>query len=442
MGWELDEALLEFEATESARTVPMTGADVWDSSASDGPPERPAHARVGIWGLAGLPAIARATSKFQYLGVKEAYRGLIPHDQYPVAAVFLEVDPHTVDVNIHPAKLEVRFQDSNRMHGLVLTAIRQRLLASDLTPSVSASVVRPAMGTSEARVGTGAAASVFDFAGPPRGKLTTEAFVDYFRQMDPKEKGFAYEQVKQAFVADSSGEGLSDPAGGPGYPAGTLSSTSMAPSVLRQGEVVARPLSSPSILQVHNSYLVTQDEQGLIIIDQHALHERVIFEELRKRVLGKNLESQRLLTPVVVRANPQRMALLESLRCLLERIGVEADPIGPDAVAVHAFPSFLFDRRVDPVGFMNSLLDLAQEGKLQPAPNDAAGGLEEAVLHKVIDIMACKAAVKAGDQLSVEELQSLLTMREQVERSSNCPHGRPTTVRFTLEEMAKHFKRT
>jgi DNA mismatch repair protein MutL len=190
---------------------------------------------------------------------------------------------------------------------------------------------------------------------------------------------------------------------------------------------------------------VTQDEQGLIIIDQHALHERVLFEELRRRVLGRNLESQRLLTPAVVRTSPQRLALLESLKPLLARIGVEADALGPDAVAIHAFPSFLFDRRVDPVDFFEGLLDLAEDSQLLSTGSgvgDSSAHVDEAVLHRVLDMMACKAAVKAGDPLSPVELQSLLVLREQVERASSCPHGRPTTVRLTLQEMARRFKRT
>ena len=123
------------------------------------------------------------------------------------------------------------------------------------------------------------------------------------------------------------------------------------------------------------------------------------------------------------------------------------DTIGPDAVGVHAFPSFLFDRKVDPVEFLEDLLDEADEGNLDPLPTNESpdqlnGQIEEAVLHKVLDMMACKAAVKAGDQMTPEEMNDLLAKREEIERDSSCPHGRPTTIRMTIRDMEKQFKRT
>jgi DNA mismatch repair protein MutL len=204
------------------------------------------------------------------------------------------------------------------------------------------------------------------------------------------------------------------------------------------------------VLQVHNSYLVTQDEQGILIVDQHALHERIMFEELRERVLRQPLESQRLLMPATVPATPKRMALAEQLKPLLDRIGVELAPLGPATLAVHAFPTFLFDKHVDAAEFITDLLDRAEDGEFDAsAPSgrgakpeaEGKGAEEEAVLHKVLDLMSCKAAVKAGDKMDAAELAALLARREEIERASNCPHGRPTTVRLTLRELEKQFKR-
>jgi DNA mismatch repair protein MutL len=190
------------------------------------------------------------------------------------------------------------------------------------------------------------------------------------------------------------------------------------------------------VLQVHSSYIVTQDEQGLLIIDQHALHERVIFERLKARVEngGGTLESQRLLMPAVVEVDRAQIGLLDELRPLLSRIGIDAEPISPTAIAVHAFTSLLFERGVDPVTFMSELLS--------KAANRGVTANEEAALHEVLDMMACKAAVKAGDRLRPEELADLLKQRESVERSSNCPHGRPTSLRLSLKELERQFGRT
>jgi DNA mismatch repair protein MutL len=193
------------------------------------------------------------------------------------------------------------------------------------------------------------------------------------------------------------------------------------------------PVRRDPVLQVHNSFLVTQDAQGVVIIDQHALHERVMFEELKNRILVGPLESQRLLMPAVVEVRAEQMVLLETVATLLGRIGVDAEPMGPRSIAVHAFPSFLFERRVDPVVFMTELLDRAADEGFSPE--------DEAALHEVLDMMSCKVAVKAGDRLSEDELLELLRRREAIERGGSCPHGRPTTIRLTLRDLERQFGR-
>src|SRR5690606_34369403 len=181
-------------------------------------------------------------------------------------------------------------------------------------------------------------------------------------------------------------------------------------------------------------YLVTQDEQGVVIVDQHALHERVMFEQLLLRITEAPLESQRLLTPAIVEASPSQTERLDELAPLLAKIGIEITAIGPAAVGVQSFSTFLFDRGVDPVEFMTGILERADSDGFAPESEQA--------LHEVLDMMACKAAVKAGDRMSESELNELLRLREEVERSSNCPHGRPTTVRLTIRELEKLFRRT
>ncbi len=427
LGKELDEALLEVESEGF-----VTAHD--------------RHAPPRLWALVGEPSLARGSAKFQYLcvngrpvkdrnlghAVKEAFRGLIAPDRYPVAAVFVTIDPHEVDVNVHPTKAEVRFRNPSAVHGLVLSHLRQRLLGADLTPSVGSGVwgsgaVKSADAAASSPLGAGVET--------PIASPTPSAFVDFFKRMDPTQKGFVFDEVRremaeiELFVEDRAGAPLN-----------------------------ARPQTPDPILQFKNSYVVTQDDEGLIIVDQHALHERVMFEELRRRVLvdGKNLESQRLLMPAVVEADASRQAVVEELLPLLTRLGIEAEPMGPSAVAVHAFPSLLFDRRVEPAAFVNDLLDHAEAGELSPTSLHTAGGAgdgggdasgvtmqdAEAALHTVLDMMSCKAAVKAGDPLSPDELTALLAKRQEIERSSSCPHGRPTTVRLTVKDLERHFHRT
>ena len=364
---------------------------------------------ITLWGLVGLPSLARATAQAQHVflngrcvrdrtiqhAIKESFRGLIEPGRHPTAVLMLEMDPAAVDVNVHPAKTEVRFRDSSLVHSTVLRAIRETLRQADLTPTLASA-------SADARAVL-----------PPSAGAA--AFVDYFKRDLPAVAGgsLSYEAIRAAMDAAPGAAPSPAPLPEPSLPA---------------------PVPASRVLQVHNSYLVTQDAGGVVIIDQHALHERVMFEALIARVQAGPLESQRLLTPSVVPASPRQMEALGSLAPLLDRIGLEALPLGPVTIGVQAFPTFLFDRGVDPVEFLSELLERAEDDGFDP------GG--EQALHHVLDMMACKAAVKAGDRMSELELSELVKLRDRVERSSSCPHGRPTSIRLTIRELEKLFKRT
>ncbi|TVQ61677.1 MAG: DNA mismatch repair endonuclease MutL [Phycisphaerales bacterium] len=394
-----------------------------------------------LWGLAGLPSVARATAKAQHVflngrtirdrtvqhALREAYRGLIEPSRHPTAVLMLEMPPSAVDVNVHPAKLEVRFRDSSMVHQAVFRAVRDALRRADLTPTVGgrafggSNAPRPPMGSG--------LLEPMDPMRPGVREVSAAVFVDAF-------KG-AYGQGQPPGISHQPSE-ASD---GPHTDGRSLMADGSAPPPRDASETpepseptIPTPRRSDPVLQVHNSYLVTQDEGGVVIIDQHALHERVMFEQLLARVSAAPLESQRLLTPTVIEASESQLAEIEKLGPLLSRIGVEAEPAGPRSLAVHAFPTFLFERKVDPVEFLTELLDRAERDDLPPD--------EEEAMRDVLDMMACKAAVKAGDKLGVEELGELLRLRDTVERSSNCPHGRPTTLRLTIAQLEKLFGRS
>jgi DNA mismatch repair protein MutL len=190
-------------------------------------------------------------------------------------------------------------------------------------------------------------------------------------------------------------------------------------------------LKAITAIQLHNSYLVAESDDGLVIIDQHALHERIMFEDLKARITRGPLESQHLLMPQSFPASSRQIALLEQIQPLLARLGIEAGPFGPDSVAVQAFPTFL--EKLEPTEFISELLERGEQELLDLH--------EEELLHEILDMMACKAAVKAGDPLTSGEIDALLARRDLVERSSNCPHGRPTTLRLSLRDLEKQFKR-
>jgi DNA mismatch repair ATPase MutL len=191
----------------------------------------------------------------------------------------------------------------------------------------------------------------------------------------------------------------------------------------------------PQYLQIHDSYIIAQTEDGFLIIDQHALHERIIYEDLCRRLAsgsGAKLESQKLLIPESFELTAAQSQILEANKDLLQRLGIELEPFGPGIWAVQAFPSLLGS--VKPVEFIIDMLDVL---------TDSVGKVDsERLLHKILDLAACKAAVKAGQKLNPTEVSKLLTDKNTVERVSRCPHGRPTAIKFSLAELEKQFKRT
>lgn len=399
---------------------------------------------MAIWGLAGRPGIARPNSRHLrvYLNgrlisdrsithaIREAYRGLIEPNRYPTIVLFLAMEPSQVDVNVHPAKAEVRFRNQSAVHGAVFRAVRDTLRKADLMPAVdlsqgnAPSLAIPLPPVPEFGAGQTGQHGSADGQGPSYSAPPASAFVDYFKRLDPTQKGFVYSEVKQALAREApeilDREEVEADRGRSGEPSNDLPGGGGVRAV-------------EDVLQVHSSFIVTQDREGLIIIDQHALHERVLFERLKARIATGALESQRLLMPLTIDLDRRAVEALESVKPMLEQLGIEAELIGPSTLAIHAFTSLLFERKVEPAAFMQDVMSKAADRKL--------GGDSEAAIHEVLDMMACKAAVKAGDRLTTEELADLISQREAIERSSACPHGRPTSLRLSIQDLEKQFGR-
>jgi DNA mismatch repair protein MutL len=412
-------------------------------------------AEVRINGIIGLPELARPTAKYQYFylnnrpirdrfiqhALREAYRGLTEPGRHPAGILLIEIPPADVDVNVHPTKSEVRFKDSGRIHGLVMAGVREKLLGSELTPH--------------------AVARKDDLDDAQRTDLRTK-LADFFR-MAPTQGTFGAMDRAHLPTHSHNEAAPSIPfappvASSPAHVESWLASSRIPPLPRAAGDASdterkSNPDPIPSApsasvganhhdapaeaprapaIQLHNSYLVAQSDDGMIIIDQHALHERIMFEELSARIMRGALESQRLLIPETIPASSRQIALLEHIQPLLNRLGIEASQFGPNSVAVQAFPSFL--HKLEPGVFVAELLERGEQELLDLH--------EEELLHEILDMMACKAAVKAGDPLSTAEIEALLARRELIERSSNCPHGRPTTLRLSLRDLEKQFKRT
>lgn len=395
---------------------------------------------VLMWGLVGLPSIARATSKAQHVflngrtirdrtvqhAIREAYRGLIEPGRHPTTVLMIEMSPSAVDVNVHPAKLEVRFRDQSMVHRAVYHGIRDALSQADVTPTVLSRL--PGAGGSGA---FGGASAIMPGHQPQPAQRPVEQQVDQiveYLNSNPKS------ETTQQDLRSKLSEVLRSPAmltADPDHSSVQAPNFAQSPS---QETLLPPIVSKTQVLQVHSSYLICQDEQGVLIIDQHALHERMMFNSLINRVTGSgSLEQQGMLTPIVVEVAPAIIDQFDELQKLFERIGINAAPMGPRSVGVSSVPSFLLSRNVDPGTFLDELFERIEHEGFVPSKEEA--------LHEVLDMMACKAAIKAGDKLSETELAEIIALRDSTDRAASCPHGRPTTVRLTIEELEKLFDR-
>ena len=411
-------------------------------------------------GYVANPDVSRGNTKMQYLflngrhirdrslqhALNEAYRGLLLHGRHPISFLKLEMPADQIDVNVHPTKLEVRFQDGGRIYSQLLGTLRSRFLSTDLTSRV---------GSVENEAPTRSVESVAD---PNRATSIRNDFVQWARgtadiQTPPEETTSAVSSRQTDFRFDQPEprQPLPKPRPTPEFqPFGDA-----VVHVARSQEHVSEPAeSSPAdrpspgsrvhdipleeaanpyhgAIQAHNRYLICESEEGVTIIDQHALHERILYEEIREKVLAGTLETQRLLVPETVKLPPtEAAALLQNKEVLLE-LGIEVEDFGGDTVLVASYPAMLAN--VNPSEMIRQLVDKFLEDGTPPDRRD--------VLDELLHMISCKAAIKAGDRLSPEEIQALIERRHLVQDSHHCPHGRPTTLIFTREELDRRFKR-
>ncbi len=318
--------------------------------------------------------------------VKDAYRDAVHGGRYPVAFLFLEVDPATIDVNVHPAKAEIRWRDPRWLHTAIAPALARALREADL--------------------------SVGDVGGPigPSGRHegVRQAMADFMRRATEGEGPRVFEGS----------------AGGPGG-----SPHPREPGVL-EGASPAQPLPF-GVFQVHDSFLVCEVEDGLAIIDQHALHERVQYDRILKRLSEGGVDAQRLLVPEEVELGAADGALLEEHKDLLARCGIAWSPFGDRSIALETLPAVVPRARAGEL--VRDLVELlrARGSAIDP----------RTLFHDVADTMACKASVRFGDRLSREEALALLQESGALDKAFVCPHGRPTVWRIPFPELRRRFGR-
>lgn len=429
-------------ADRVARLRDLLGAEF----AAAAVPVRGAWMDLTLDGLAALPGYTRATAAEQHLVVNRrpvrdpllrmalrvAYRGLIAAGRHPVAALFLDIPPEAVDVNVHPMKTELRFREADRVRGALIASLR-RALEVGAGAAVAGAAIPPAAGTAAdsgaeaVALGTGVPGFALATPAPPAG-------AGGFAEAPPLPLGFG------ATVAAWAGGGRRDPpnTAPQDVPAPPTAPATASPADPATAAADALPPLGRPLAQILETYILAEAPDGaLILVDQHAAHERLTHEALRAQLLGSGaVRSQPLLLPAVVSLPPADAARLLAEAETLARLGLEIEAFGPGAVLVRALPALL--GTPDPAPLLRDLADeFAESGT---AASSEAPALE-ARLDAAIARLACHGSVRAGRRLTVEEMAALLRAMEATPRAATCSHGRPTVLRLGRGELERLFGR-
>jgi DNA mismatch repair protein MutL len=374
---------------------------------------------VAIEGFIALPTLSRTNSLGQYLFVngrpvrdklllgvlRGAYADYLPRDRHPIVALFVTLPPREVDVNVHPAKTEVRFRDAGMVRSLLMHALKEGLAresgrAASTGGSATIAAFRPA---ALPRRGNFDWRRSFARPGaPPRGAVAAWA---------APEAGFA-EAAQAAFDV--------------GAAAATARVEVAEPAL----DLLDRPLGAARA-QVHDTYIVAQTRDGLVVVDQHAAHERLVYERMKAALDKKGVARQILLIPEIVELDGDDVARLVERAAELARYGLAIEPFGPGAIAVRETPSMLGE--IDAAALLRDLAEHMAEW-------DEALPLERRLMH-VAATMACYGSVRAGRRLKPEEMNALLREMEATPNSGQCNHGRPTYVELKLADIERLFGR-
>ena len=415
---------------------------------------------IQISGFAADPQHSRGNNRMQYLflngrhirdrslqhALGEAYRGLLLTGRFPIAFLRIDMPQDQVDVNVHPTKLEVRFADSGRIYSLLLGTLRKKFLSTDLTARVKSIPVaddEPAA-AHDSRVAQEHRQALVNWATGALQTATQQSAESSAAVMEDEQGALelrfdaAPQQPLQLNRIDRSLTLAEVPrlrdrlAETPALARVPHLTQSPPAGASLAAPATAAPVQSHLGFQIHNRYLVTENEVGMVVIDQHALHERVLYEQLRDRVTSAKLETQRLLIPEPVTLPPAEAAAALEAKETLARLGIGIEPFGGDTILISSYPAMLAS--ISPGEMLKELVDEMLSGSKALERRD--------LLDELLHMIACKAAVKAGDRLAPEEITALLEQRHLFADTHHCPHGRPTSLVFSREELDKRFKRT
>ncbi len=390
-------------------------------------------------GFASLPAYSRSSRDAQFFfvngrfvrdkllthAVREAYADILHGSRHPAYVLFLELDPAGVDVNVHPAKIEVRFREARAVHQFIYHALKRTLAesgANRIESDASSTAPQHRAASADGMLDMAATSAL---TGSSTGNAGTQTWHAW--SAAPARQGqLAMEAASRSYLDFAAG---ARPVGGAAPVQAAASTTAWPTRALSADEGAAPPLGF-ALAQLHGVYILAQNTHGLVLVDMHAAHERILYERL-KTVLDGRPAVQRLLIPAVFSVSAKDMAAAEECREVLAGMGFDVSTAGPQELAVRSVPALLAGAPV--AELMRQLL---QELREYPATE-----VVTARRNELLATMACHGAVRANRQLTLPEMNALLRDMEATERADQCNHGRPTWTQFSMAELDRFFMR-
>ena len=423
-------------------------------------------AGLRLWGWIGLPTFSRSQADLQYFfvngrvvrdklvahAVRQAYRDVLYNGRHPTFVLYLELDPGTVDVNVHPTKHEVRFRDGRLVHDFLFSRIHKVL--ADVRPegSASGSAENPIQAQQNATAG----AQMHEQEALGLGHSQTQRDTTWMTSANTT-NGARQEPVSPQQVSGQLGvvsqmsefartfqNETVDPNTGeiiqaPSYQAEPASTAAVVPQVSAGTGRVREPLPSSSVTpplgyavaQLHGIYILSETETGMIIVDMHAAHERIVYERMKTAFYAKHVASQPLLVPINVAISQSEADLVEDSSEVFTQFGFHLERSGPESIMVREVPVILIDGDIESL-VRDVISDLMANG---------ATDLLQARANELMATMACHGSVRANRKLTIAEMNSLLRDMEITERSGQCNHGRPTWTQLSMQDLDKLFLR-
>jgi len=396
-----------------------------------------------ISGWVGLPTHSRSQADQQYFfvngrvvrdrlvahAVRQAYRDVLYNGRHPVFVLYLELDPDVVDVNVHPTKHEVRFRDGRMVHDFLYSSLHHCLASSKPAEEEQSMSHGHEDDVTDA---PGSAGEVDVQTPAPRWQQQGMALSDSPDRHPGAERVRRFMQGYQALHPDHEESLLTPQPSAPSISTSKATEVREAPLAMPEHDATAAPPLGFALGQLHGVYILAQNAQGLVLVDMHAAHERIVYERMKNQLAAANgIDTQPLLVPVSLAASRAEVATAESERDAIAQLGVELDVAGPETLLVRQLPALL--AQADPEALIRQMLEeLTRFGRTHQV---------EARIHELLSTMACHGSVRANRRLTIDEMNALLRDMERTERSDQCNHGRPTWTQMSMKALDRLFLR-